>query len=236
MCSMLLGCVRQRQRGLHQEVSLPLQPAYPSLCSHRGGFPRACRTAASMVASSRPKACRKLPPSVWPTEFASTFYARRRWITAINVRAQNLSIGDIPIFAGGQTLGQIPTLKAILPAMKKKAVAAIRTRPETVMPAHFFKSHAVSGHAASPDNSANQPFVSGSGPFVHKSHNPPPPATIAHAQAAIQPSLAPNLPTVTEFCFSMASAPCPTRESCLQNCLIVPLVTIRVPPPAFLKP
>ena len=86
--------------------------------------------------------------------------------------------------------------------MKNRAATVIRNGPETAIPAYLFKSHAVSGQAAIPDNSANQPFVSGSGPFVHKSHNPPPPATIVQAQAAIQPSLMPSLP---EFCLSVAS-------------------------------
>src|SRR5258708_28816636 len=73
------------------------------------------------------------------------------------------------------------------------------------MPTYFFKTHAVSGHAATPDSSANQPFVSGHGPFVQRSHKPPPAATIVHAQAAIQPSAAPNVARLTIFCFTLAS-------------------------------
>src|SRR5208282_4085262 len=54
------------------------------------------------------------------------------------------------------------------------------------MPAYFLRNHAVNGHAAMPDSSANQPLVSGSGPFSNRSMNPPPPATTAQSHAAIQ--------------------------------------------------
>jgi hypothetical protein len=50
-----------------------------------------------------------------------------------------------------------------------------------------------------PDNSANQPFVSGSGPISKRSRNPPPPATIAQAQAPINPSVPLSLPGLGGF-------------------------------------
>jgi hypothetical protein len=74
--------------------------------------------------------------------------------------------------------------------MNKRAATAIRMRPETAMPKYCFKTDAVKGQAATPDNSANQPFVSGHCPFVQSSTKPPPPATIVQAHAAIQPSIA----------------------------------------------
>ena len=70
---------------------------------------------------------------------------------------------------------------------------AKRAQPEIVIPAYFFMSHAVSGHAEMPENRANQPFVSGSGPRVIRSPKPPPPAMIVQAQAASQPSIRPSL-------------------------------------------
>jgi len=73
------------------------------------------------------------------------------------------------------------------------------------MPTYFFKPHAVSGHAATPDSSANQPFVSGHGPFVQRSHKPPPAAAIVHVQAAIQPSPALNVVRLMVFCLTFAS-------------------------------
>jgi hypothetical protein len=48
---------------------------------------------------------------------------------------------------------------------------AKRTQLETVMPAYFFMSHAVSGHAETPEKRANQPFVSGSGPALSEALN-----------------------------------------------------------------
>ncbi len=56
-----------------------------------------------------------------------------------------------------------------------------------------------------PDSSANQPFVSGSGPFPKRSRKPPPPATIAQAQAQIKPSVRPNLPDLGVFCTGVGS-------------------------------
>ena len=73
------------------------------------------------------------------------------------------------------------------------------------MPAYFFKNQAVTGQAATPESSANQPLVSGHRPFVQRSHKPPPAATIVHAQAAIQPSAAPNVVRLMVFCFTFAS-------------------------------
>jgi hypothetical protein len=88
---------------------------------------------------------------------------------------------------------RLPTSKAILPATKKKKAAAIRTRPEILIPTHFCDNLAVAGQAAIPENKANQPFVKGSGPLVMRSIKPPPPATVAHIQAAAQASLGANL-------------------------------------------
>ena len=62
-----------------------------------------------------------------------------------------------------------------------------RVQPDRVMPAFLFSSHAVNGHAEIPEKSANQPFVSGSGPCVMMSPEPPITATIVHAQAASHP-------------------------------------------------
>ncbi len=70
---------------------------------------------------------------------------------------------------------------------------AKRTQLESVMPAYFFMSHAVSGHAETPEKRANQPFVSGSGPRVIRSPKPPPPAMTVHAHATSQPSARPSL-------------------------------------------
>lgn len=89
--------------------------------------------------------------------------------------------------------------------MKKRTAAAIRTWPDTVTPAYLFKSQAVAGQAETPESTANQPFVSGHGPFVQRSHKPPPAATIVHAQAATQPSIAPNVIRLTVFRFTFAS-------------------------------
>jgi hypothetical protein len=45
-------------------------------------------------------------------------------------------------------------------------------------------SHAVAGHALTPEKSANHPFVSGQGPSRTSNNKPPPPATIAQIQPA----------------------------------------------------
>ena len=58
------------------------------------------------------------------------------------------------------------------------------------MPAYLLNNHAVSGQAEMPENNANHPFVSGQGPRIKRSPKPPPPATIAHAQAAIWHTIA----------------------------------------------
>jgi hypothetical protein len=70
---------------------------------------------------------------------------------------------------------------------------AIRTRPESLIPTHFSDKVDVSGQAAMPENKANQPFVKGRGPLVGRSSKTPPPATIAHTQAATQASPEANL-------------------------------------------
>src|SRR5271157_3854958 len=90
--------------------------------------------------------------------------------------------------------------------MKKRTAAENRTRPEIVTPESLFTSFAVSGHAEIPENSANQPFVSGIGPFSRRSRKPPPPATMAQAQAAITPSVAPSVPRLVVFCVVSGSA------------------------------
>jgi hypothetical protein len=94
---------------------------------------------------------------------------------------------------------RLPTIKTILPAIRKSTAAAIRTRPESLIPTHFCANVAVSGQAAMPENKANQPFVKGSGPLVRRSNKPPPPATIAHTQAATQASCETNLREATVF-------------------------------------
>lgn len=94
---------------------------------------------------------------------------------------------------------RLPTIKAILPAIKKKMVEVIRTRPVSRMPRCFCDIVAVNGQAEMPDNKANQPFVRGSGPLVSRSSKPPPPATIAHTQAATQASPEINLCESTVF-------------------------------------
>ena len=60
-------------------------------------------------------------------------------------------------------------------------------RPESVLSKPCFASHAVSGHAAIPDNKANQPFVNRQGPLSVSNIVPPPAAKIVHAQAADKP-------------------------------------------------
>ena len=54
------------------------------------------------------------------------------------------------------------------------------------MLAYLFRSHAVQGHDDKPENKASQP-LGGHGPKAMMSPKPPMPATIVHAQAAIQP-------------------------------------------------
>ena len=51
-------------------------------------------------------------------------------------------------------------------------------------------SHAVSGQAANPDASANQPLVNGHGPRSIRSITPPPAAATVQIQAAIAPTVA----------------------------------------------
>src|SRR6516165_8595070 len=74
------------------------------------------------------------------------------------------------------------------------AAAAKRTRPESVTPQIRFESHAVTAHAAIPENKANHPFVKGQGPFSISSIAPPPAARSVHAQAAPDPSHVIHLP------------------------------------------
>jgi hypothetical protein len=59
---------------------------------------------------------------------------------------------------------------------------------ETRIPAYFFMDHPTSGHAATPENNANQPFVGGHGPLEIRSQRPPPPAPIVQAQPANWPN------------------------------------------------
>jgi hypothetical protein len=82
------------------------------------------------------------------------------------------------------------------PTHEKKAAAAIRTRPETVVPADVFKSQAVSGPTERPDSRANQPFV--------------------QVEDGVQPSIAPHVATVTEFRLSSA----PRDRTDLPNTLL----------------
>lgn len=60
-------------------------------------------------------------------------------------------------------------------------------------PPCFFKSVAVSGHAAMPENSANQPFVIGKGPWCTRSARPPMPASNAQAHATVDAITRPTL-------------------------------------------
>ena len=71
----------------------------------------------------------------------------------------------------------------------RKAMAK-RVQPDRVIPAILFTSHAVNGHAEIPEKSANQPFVTGSGPCVMRRPKPPMPATSVHTQAANHPKTA----------------------------------------------
>src|SRR5437764_4851177 len=68
----------------------------------------------------------------------------------------------------------------------QKAMAT-RVQPDRVMPAFHVTSHAVNGHAEIPEKSANQPFVTGSGPCVMRRPKPPMLATTVHTQAANRP-------------------------------------------------
>jgi hypothetical protein len=95
--------------------------------------------------------------------------------------------------------GHLPNNNATLPATKRNTEVKNQTRPETPAPANLLRVHAVSGHAEIPDSIANQPFVSGSGPFSKRSRNPPPPATIAQAQAPISQSVRAGLPVPGAF-------------------------------------
>jgi hypothetical protein len=73
-----------------------------------------------------------------------------------------------------------------------------------VTPAYFFKNQPVAGQAETPESRANQPLVSGHGPFVQRNSKPPPPATIVHAQAAIQLSAVQDVVGIMIFCFPFA--------------------------------
>jgi hypothetical protein len=73
-----------------------------------------------------------------------------------------------------------------------------------VAPAYFFKNQPVAGQAETPESRANQPLVNGHGPFVQRSSKPPPPATIVHAQAAIQRSAVQDVVGIMIFCFPFA--------------------------------
>ena len=54
------------------------------------------------------------------------------------------------------------------PSMIMRKAMTKRVQPDRVMPAFLFTNHAVSGHAEIPEKSANEPFVSGSGPCVKR--------------------------------------------------------------------
>jgi hypothetical protein len=84
-------------------------------------------------------------------------------------------------------------IRAILPATRKKSAAESRILPEIEMPVDLVSSHAVNGHAEIPEKRANQPFVRGSRPFSIRSMRPPPPARIAHVQAAAMTRISPAL-------------------------------------------
>src|SRR6266481_288011 len=77
--------------------------------------------------------------------------------------------------------------KTMRPSMIMRKAMTKRIQPDIVIPAFLFTSHAVNGQAEIPEKSANQPFVSGSGPCVMMSTKPPITATIVHPQAANHP-------------------------------------------------
>ena len=56
---------------------------------------------------------------------------------------------------------------------------------EIMTPLYFFSSQARRGHAAIPENSANQPFVIGQGPWYMRRASPPIPATKNQAHPPI---------------------------------------------------
>lgn len=78
---------------------------------------------------------------------------------------------------------------ATWPAMKMSNAAAMRSHHEIAMEKFTFRNEASSGQTATPENSANQPLVSGSGPLVRSSQSPPPAATSVQAQAALKPAI-----------------------------------------------
>ena len=78
-------------------------------------------------------------------------------------------------------------LKTKRPSMIIRRAMAKRVQPDRVMPVFLFTSHAVEGHADIPEKSANQPFVTGSGPCAMRRPKLPMPATIVHTHAANDP-------------------------------------------------
>ena len=76
------------------------------------------------------------------------------------------------------------------------------TRPGTVTPAYFFRSEAVSGQAAIPENIANQPFVMGKGPWCMRSAKPPTPAMKVQTQATIRATTRPSVGKIDFRMFS----------------------------------
>ena len=61
-------------------------------------------------------------------------------------------------------------------------------QPGTVILPYFLSNHPLSGHAANPENNANQPLVGGHGPKVIISPAPPTIVTKLHAQPAAKPT------------------------------------------------
>ena len=67
-----------------------------------------------------------------------------------------------------------------------------RAQPGKLMPKCRRSRHAVIGHAAQPENKANQPLVGGHGPKVMMSPSPPMMVSNAQPQATIHPRMRRN--------------------------------------------
>ena len=88
------------------------------------------------------------------------------------------------------------------PAIKMSSAARNCTCAETPTPLYLFSSHARRGHAAMPENIANQPFVIGKGPWCTRRANPPIPATKNQAHPPIH---AATIVTVRTYMFILCA-------------------------------
>lgn len=107
---------------------------------------------------------------------------------------------------------------AMRPTTKNVAAAISWARPDNSTLKRL-KSHAVAGHALTPDSNANHPFVSGQGPSRTSNNKPPPPATIAQIQPATNARrgtavriFTPHVRTNRYRCFDVRAA-CPAVPS-----------------------